>query len=88
MATKFDVQWLTLTEHILPRFGLSAKDVNLALVPIPEVASAIFTGDVAAAFPFEPYGTNALTKGCRDPGRRPRLVVRRAWPDARGRLRP
>jgi ABC-type nitrate/sulfonate/bicarbonate transport system substrate-binding protein len=63
MATKFDVQWLTLTEHILPRFGLSAKDVNLALVPIPEVASAIFTGDVAAAFPFEPYGTNALTKG-------------------------
>ena len=63
MGTKFDVQWMTLTEHILPRFGLSAKDVQLALVPIPEVANAIATGDVAAAFPFEPYGTNALTKG-------------------------
>lgn len=63
MGTKFDVQWITMTEHILPRFGLSPKDVQLALVPIPEVASAIATGDVAAAFPFEPYGTNALTKG-------------------------
>jgi ABC-type nitrate/sulfonate/bicarbonate transport system substrate-binding protein len=65
MVTKFDVQWLTMTEHILPRFGLSEKDVNLALVPVPEVASAILTGDVAAAFPFEPYGTNALQKGAK-----------------------
>ena len=65
MVTKFDVQWLTLTEHILPRFGLTEKDVNLALVPVPEVASAIVTGDVAAAFPFEPYGTNAVAKGAK-----------------------
>lgn len=65
MVTKFDVQWLTFTEHILPRFGLSEKDVNLALVPVPEVASAIVTGDVAAAFPFEPYGTNAVAKGAK-----------------------
>jgi NitT/TauT family transport system substrate-binding protein len=65
MVTKFDVQWLTLTEHILPRFGLSEKDVQLALVPVPEVATGIVTGDVAAAFPFEPYGTNALTKGAK-----------------------
>lgn len=65
MVTKFDVQWMTMTEHILPRFGLSAKDVQLALVPVPEVATAIITGDVAAAFPFEPFGTNALTKGAK-----------------------
>jgi ABC-type nitrate/sulfonate/bicarbonate transport system substrate-binding protein len=65
MVTKFDVQWLTMTEHILPRFGLSEKDVQLALVPVPEVATAIVTGDVAAAFPFEPYGTNALQKGAK-----------------------
>jgi ABC-type nitrate/sulfonate/bicarbonate transport system substrate-binding protein len=65
MVTKFDVQWLTMTEHILPRFGLSEKDVQLALVPVPEVASAIITGDVAAAFPFEPYGSNAVSKGAK-----------------------
>lgn len=65
MVTKFDVQWMTMTEHILPRFGLSTKDVDLALVPVPEVATAIVTGDVAAAFPFEPFGTNALTKGAK-----------------------
>jgi ABC-type nitrate/sulfonate/bicarbonate transport system substrate-binding protein len=29
------------------------------------VATAIVTGDVAAAFPFEPFGTNALQKGAR-----------------------
>jgi ABC-type nitrate/sulfonate/bicarbonate transport system substrate-binding protein len=65
MVTKFDVQWMTMTEHILPRFGLSQKDVNLALVPVPEVATAIVTGDVAAAFPFEPYGTNAIQRGAK-----------------------
>jgi len=65
MVTKFDVQWMTMVEHILPRFGLSEKDVQLALVPVPEVATAILTGDVAAAFPFEPYGTNALQKGAK-----------------------
>jgi ABC-type nitrate/sulfonate/bicarbonate transport system substrate-binding protein len=65
MVTKFDVQWMTLTEHILPRFGLTQKDVNLALVPVPEVATAIITGDVAAAFPFEPYGTNAIQRGAK-----------------------
>jgi len=65
MVTKFDVQWLTMTEHILPRHGLGEKDVQLALVPVPEVAAGIVTGDVAAAFPFEPYGTNALQKGAK-----------------------
>ena len=65
MVTKFDVQWLTMTEHILPRFGLTEKDVQLALVPVPEVAAAILTGDVAAAFPFEPFGTNAVSKGAK-----------------------
>lgn len=65
MVTKFDVQWMTMVNHILPRFGLSEKDVQLALVPVPEVASAIITGDVAAAFPFEPFGTNAVAKGAK-----------------------
>jgi len=65
MVTKFDVQWMTMVNHILPRFGLSEKDVQLALVPVPEVASAIITGDVAAAFPFEPFGTNAVSKGAK-----------------------
>jgi len=65
IVTKFDVQYLTLTKQILPRFGLSEKDVQLALVPVPEVASALVTGDIAAAFPFEPYGTNAVDKGAK-----------------------
>jgi NitT/TauT family transport system substrate-binding protein len=37
----------------------------LAQVPVPEVASALVTGEIAAAFPFEPYGTNALEKGAK-----------------------
>jgi ABC-type nitrate/sulfonate/bicarbonate transport system substrate-binding protein len=65
IVTKFDMQYLTLTKHILPRFGLSEKDVQLAQVPVPEVAAGIVTGDVAAAFPFEPYGTNAISKGAK-----------------------
>jgi ABC-type nitrate/sulfonate/bicarbonate transport system substrate-binding protein len=65
IVTKFDVQYLTLVHHILPRFGLSEKDVQLAVSPVPEVPSALLTGDVAAAFPFEPYGTNALSKGAK-----------------------
>jgi len=65
MVTKFDVQWMTMTEHILPRHGLTQNDVQLALVPVPDVATALVTGDVAAAFPFEPYGTYALSKGAK-----------------------
>lgn len=65
IVNKFDVQYLTLTKHILPRFGLSESDVQLAAVPVPEVASALVTGDVAAAFPFEPFGTNAVSKGAK-----------------------
>jgi ABC-type nitrate/sulfonate/bicarbonate transport system substrate-binding protein len=65
IVTKFDMQYLTLTKHILPRFGLSEKDVQLAQVPVPEVAAGLLTGDVAAAFPFEPYGTNAISKGAK-----------------------
>src|SRR5262249_37142846 len=65
IVTKFDMQYLTLTKHILPRFGLAENDVQLAQVPVPEVAAGLLTGDVAAAFPFEPYGTNALSKGAK-----------------------
>ena len=65
IVTKFDVQYLTLTKQILPRFGLTEKDVQLAQVPVPEVAAALVTGDIAAAFPFEPYGTNAVEKGAK-----------------------
>jgi ABC-type nitrate/sulfonate/bicarbonate transport system substrate-binding protein len=65
IVTKFDVQYLTLTKHILPAHGLSEHDVQLAQVPVPEVASALLTGDVAAAFPFEPYGTNAVSRGAK-----------------------
>lgn len=65
IVTKFDMQYMALTKHILPRFGLSEKDVQLAQVPVPEVAAGLLTGDVAAAFPFEPYGTNAISKGAK-----------------------
>lgn len=65
IVTKFDAQYMTLVHEILPRFGLTTKDVNLALVPVPETASAILTGDVAAAFPFEPYGSFAVEKGAK-----------------------
>jgi len=65
IVTKFDVQYLTLIKHILPRFGLTADDVQLSQVPVPETAAALVTGDVAAAFPFEPYGTNAVAKGAK-----------------------
>ncbi len=65
IVTKFDAQYMTLVHEILPRFGLSANDLNLALVPVPETASAILTGDVAAAFPFEPYGSFAVQKGAK-----------------------
>lgn len=65
IVTKFDVQYLTLLEHILPRFGLSPKDVELTMAPVPEIAGAIVTGAVAAAFPFEPFGTDAAGKGAK-----------------------
>lgn len=65
IVTKFDMQWMALMKHILPRFGLTEKDIQPAQVPVPEVASALLTGDVAAAFPFEPYGTNAIARGAK-----------------------
>jgi ABC-type nitrate/sulfonate/bicarbonate transport system substrate-binding protein len=65
IVTKFDVQYLTLVKHILPRHGLKASDLDFALVPVPEVAAGLLTGDVAAAFPFEPFGTNAIDKGAK-----------------------
>ena len=65
IVTKFDVQYLTLTKHILPRFGLTEKDIQPAQVPVPEIAAGLLTGDVAAAFPFEPYATNAIAKGAK-----------------------
>jgi len=63
IVTKFDVQYLTLVKHILPRYGLKASDLDFALVPVPEIAAGLLTGDVAGAFPFEPFGTNAVSKG-------------------------
>lgn len=65
IVTKFDVQYLTLVKHILPQHGLKASDLDLALVPVPEVAAALLTDSIAGAFPFEPYGTNAVAKGAK-----------------------
>lgn len=65
IVTKFDMQYLALMKHILPRFGLSEKDIQPAQVPVPEIAAGLLTGDVAAAFPFEPYGTNAIARGAK-----------------------
>lgn len=65
IVTKFDVQYLTLVKHILPRYGLKASDLDFAQVPVPEIAAGLLTGDVAAAFPFEPFGTNAVAKGAK-----------------------
>lgn len=65
IVTKFDVQYLTLVKHILPRHGLKASDLDFALVPVPEIAAGLLTGDVAGAFPFEPFGTNAVSKGAK-----------------------
>jgi ABC-type nitrate/sulfonate/bicarbonate transport system substrate-binding protein len=65
IVTKYDVQYLTLVKHILPRHGLKASDLDFAQVPVPEIAAGLLTGDVAAAFPFEPFGTNAVDKGAK-----------------------
>lgn len=65
IVTKFDVQYLTLIKHILPRHGLKASDLDFAQVPVPEIAAGLLTGDVAGAFPFEPFGTNAISKGAK-----------------------
>lgn len=65
IVTKFDMQYMALMKHILPRFGLSEKDIQPAQVPVPEIAAGLLTGDVAAAFPFEPYGTNAIARGAK-----------------------
>lgn len=65
IVTKYDMQYMTLMKHILPRFGLTEKDVQPVQVPVPEVASGLLTGDVAAAFPFEPYGSNAIARGAK-----------------------
>lgn len=63
VSSKYNVQWLTLKHEILPRFGLSDKDVQLALVKVPETAAAVLTGGMPAAFPFAPYGEDAVGKG-------------------------
>lgn len=65
IVTKFDMQYLALMKHILPRFGLSEKDIQPAQVPVPEIAAGLLTGDVAAAFPFEPYGSSAIARGAK-----------------------
>ncbi len=58
-----NVQYLVLVEHILPRFGLSLKTVKLLRIRAPEVAALTTMNQVQAAFPFEPYGTDAVGKG-------------------------
>jgi ABC-type nitrate/sulfonate/bicarbonate transport system substrate-binding protein len=63
ISTKFDVQYLTLTHYILPRFGLSPTDVQLIPVASPEAATALLTGNVGAVFTFAPYGVFAVEKG-------------------------
>ena len=65
IVTKYDMQYMALMKHILPRFGLTEKDIQPAQVPVPEIAAGLLTGDVAAAFPFEPYGSNAVAKGAK-----------------------
>ncbi|MFQ5684328.1 MAG: ABC transporter substrate-binding protein [Candidatus Binatia bacterium] len=58
-----NVQYLVLVHHILPRFGLSRKNVKLLRIRAPEVAALVTLNQVQAAFPFEPYGTDAVGKG-------------------------
>ena len=65
IVNKFDMQYMALMKHILLRHGLTEKDIQPAQVPIPEIASGLLTGDVAAAFPFEPFGTNAIARGAK-----------------------
>jgi len=65
IVNKYDAHWMLLMKHILPRFGLTEKDIQPAQVPVPEIAAGLLTGDVAAAFPFEPYGSNAIARGAK-----------------------
>lgn len=58
-----NVQYLTLVHHVFPRFGLSRENVKLLQIRAPEVAALVTTNQVQAAFPFEPYGTDAVGKG-------------------------
>ena len=58
-----NVQYLVLTEHIFPRYGLTLKNVKLLRIRAPEVAALVTTNSVQAAFPFEPFGTDAVGKG-------------------------
>ena len=63
VTSLYNVQFLVLTEHILPRFGLSKKDVQLIRTRAPEVAAMLVANDVQAAFPFEPFGVSAVGRG-------------------------
>lgn len=63
VTSMYNVQYLVLIEHILPRFGLSRKDVTLIRTRAPEVAAMLVANDVQAAFPFEPFGVSAVSRG-------------------------
>lgn len=63
VTSLYNVQYLVLIEHILPRFGLSKNDVKLVRTRAPEVAAMLVANDVQAAFPFEPFGVSAVGRG-------------------------
>jgi len=58
-----NVQYLTLVHHIFPRFGLTPQNTKLLRIRAPEVAALVTANQVQAAFPFEPYGVDAVGKG-------------------------
>lgn len=58
-----NVQYLTLVHHIFPRFGLTLQNTKLLRINAPEVAAVVIADQVQAAFPFEPYGVDAVGKG-------------------------
>ncbi len=58
-----NVQYLTLVHHIFPRFGLTLQNTKLLRISAAEVAAIVTSNQVQAAFPFEPYGVDAVGKG-------------------------
>ena len=75
IVAKFDVDYMVFTRMVLPRYGLSVKDVELVSSPSTDIAGAILTGSLAAAYTFEPYGTFAIQKGAK------RLLPGSEWID-------
>jgi ABC-type nitrate/sulfonate/bicarbonate transport system substrate-binding protein len=53
IVAKFDVDYMAFTRMVLPRYGLSASDLELVSVPSTDIAGAVLTGGLAAAYTFE-----------------------------------